>query len=61
MQVRIPYSQWFECSMYLNQNYIMPIANYTLVSALGHYTINFYHHEHYDMFVRRFGTGICAS
>ena len=61
MQVRIPYTMWFECQLYLTQNYIMPIANYTLVTGPGTYTINFYSNEHYDMFVRQFGSGQCAS
>lgn len=55
LSVRIPYAMWFECQLYLTQNYIMPIHDYKLSKlASGTYTIEFYSKQHYEQFWDRY-------
>ena len=55
MQVRIPYAMWFECQLYLTQNYIMPRTDYKLTLESMTYTIEFFRSSHYEQFWARYG------
>jgi len=56
MQVRIPYTMLFEAQQYLTQNYILPMANYTVITGWQYHILEFYLDEHYQQFCRRFSS-----
>lgn len=51
--VQIPNTAWFECNLYLEQNYIKHRQDYTYSSVAGYVNIHFKTQQHYTMFVER--------
>lgn len=51
--VQIPNQHWFECNLYLEQNYIKHRQDYSYSSTAGYINIAFYSQAHFDMFVAR--------